>query len=318
MLRCRFYAIVPILWSVFLIGPSQLSRRLVSTDNTVYATLGFDAPLTAIDAATGKTLQTYEGTDGTEEIITTHGILFLVVRKGKAELADYAPLNGTVGDQALAREMFWNEDPRILMAVDAETGQTLWAKQTKISPLTNGKLFLSTIDGRLIELVIELRNVSVKSGAFVLPRISFQIESGEYAVLMGTTGRGKTTLLESICGLRRVAEGQILIHGRDVTRWSPADREIGYVPQDLALFPTLTVREHLEFAMRLRKISVTVIVKRTQELSEVLGIGHLLTRSITGLSGSMLKWIHVAVTLRALLLSVFALLKSYGPQRARS
>ena len=117
-------------------GPTQLSRRLVSTDKTVYATLGFDAPLTAIDAATGKTLQTYEGTDGTEEVINTQGILFLVVRKGKAELADYAPLNGTVGDQALANKMFWNEDPRILMAVDAETGRTLWAKQTKISPLT--------------------------------------------------------------------------------------------------------------------------------------------------------------------------------------
>ena len=74
--------------------------------------------MTAIDAATGKTLQTYQGTDGTEEIITTQGLLILVVRKGKAELADYAPLNGTVGDQALAREMFWNLDPRILMAVD--------------------------------------------------------------------------------------------------------------------------------------------------------------------------------------------------------
>ena len=133
--------------------------------------------------------------------------------------------------------------------------------------------------------MIELRNVSVKSGSFVLPRISFQIASGEYAVLMGTTGRGKTTLLESICGLRRVAEGQILIHGRDVTRWSPGDREIGYVPQDLVLFPTLTVREHLEFAMRLRKMSAAVIAERTQELSEVLGIGHLLTRSTTGLSG---------------------------------
>ena len=117
-------------------GPTQLSRRLVSTDNTVYATLGYDAPLTSIDAATGKTLQTYAGTDGTEEIVTTQGILFLVVRKGKAELADYAPLNGTVGDQALAGRMFWNEDPRILMAVEADTGRTLWAKQTKISPLT--------------------------------------------------------------------------------------------------------------------------------------------------------------------------------------
>ena len=75
--------------------------------------------------------------------------------------------------------------------------------------------------------MIELRNVTVRSGTFSLTRISLQIEPGEYAVLMGTTGRGKTTLLESICGLRRVEEGQILIHGRDVTGWSPADREIG-------------------------------------------------------------------------------------------
>jgi len=102
---------------------------------------------------------------------------------------------------------------------------------------------------------------------------------------MGTTGRGKTTLLESICGLRRVTEGKVLIHGRDVTDWNPADRQIGYVPQDLALFPTLTVQEHLEFAMRLRKKSSAEIAARTCELAEVLGISHLLNRSIAGLSG---------------------------------
>ncbi len=102
---------------------------------------------------------------------------------------------------------------------------------------------------------------------------------------MGPTGRGKTTLLESICGLRKVATGQILIHGQDVTHWNPADRQIGYVPQDLALFPTLTVREHLEFAMRLRKRSGAEMAARTGELAEVLGITHLLKRSIAGLSG---------------------------------
>ncbi len=133
--------------------------------------------------------------------------------------------------------------------------------------------------------MIELRNVTVKSGSFVLSGIHLQIESGEYAVLMGTTGLGKTTLLESICGLRHVAAGQVLIHGRDVTRWSPADREIGFVPQDLALFPTLTVQEHLEFALRLRKYAVSVVAERTRELSEVLGISHLLKRKIVGLSG---------------------------------
>ncbi len=117
-------------------GPTQLSRRLVSTDEIVYTTLGYDAPVSAIDAATGKTLRDYVGTDGTEEIIHTQGLLILVVRKGKAELADYAPVNPTVGDQALARDLFWNEEPRVLMAFEADTGKQLWAKQTKVSPLT--------------------------------------------------------------------------------------------------------------------------------------------------------------------------------------
>lgn len=64
-------------------GPTQLSRRLVSTDKVVYTTLDINAPLTALDAATGETLVTYEGSDATEEIIHTGGMLFLVVRKGR-------------------------------------------------------------------------------------------------------------------------------------------------------------------------------------------------------------------------------------------
>lgn len=118
-------------------GPTQLSRRLVSNADTVFATLSFDAPLTALDAATGKTVRTFEGTDGTEEIINTNGRVFLVVRKGVAELADYAPVNPTVGDQGLVgKEFFWNEEPRVVMAFDEKTGAPLWAKQTRISPLT--------------------------------------------------------------------------------------------------------------------------------------------------------------------------------------
>ncbi len=118
-------------------GPTQLSRRVVSTADVVFATLDIDAPLTALDAATGETLITYEGSDATEEIIhTDDGILFLVVRKGDAELSDYSPLNGRVGDQAAVRTMFWNEEPRVLMAFEAKTGKRLWAKQTKVAPLT--------------------------------------------------------------------------------------------------------------------------------------------------------------------------------------
>lgn len=117
-------------------GPTQLSRRLVSSDNQVFVTLGFDAPATALDAKSGETLVTYEDSDGTEEIIHVGDKLFLVVRKGKAELADYLPVNGRVGDQAAVRKLFWNEEPRVIMAFDAKSGEQLWAKQTKISPLT--------------------------------------------------------------------------------------------------------------------------------------------------------------------------------------
>ena len=133
--------------------------------------------------------------------------------------------------------------------------------------------------------MIEIKDLSLRTGAFHLDRLSFQIETGCYAVLMGKTGRGKTTILESICGLRRAESGKILIHGEDVTDWLPADREVGYVPQDLALFPTFTVRGHLEFALKLRNWSKEKIEARTDQLAEQLGVGHLLNRKIFGLSG---------------------------------
>jgi ABC-type sugar transport system ATPase subunit len=133
--------------------------------------------------------------------------------------------------------------------------------------------------------MIELQRVSLRAGNFALHDISLRVESGEYAVLMGRTGRGKTTLLEAICGLRKVESGRIVLHGDDVTDWSPADRQIGYVPQDLALFPTLTVRQHLEFAVRLRKFPPAVIRERVDEMSALLGITPLLERHVQGLSG---------------------------------
>jgi ABC-type sugar transport system ATPase subunit len=111
------------------------------------------------------------------------------------------------------------------------------------------------------------------------------VDTGRYAVIMGKTGIGKTTILEAICGLRPIRSGAILIHGTDVSRWSPADRNVGYTPQDLALFPTLNVREHLEFAMRLRRVPRKEMDHRVAELSELLGIGKLLERRIQGLSG---------------------------------
>ena len=133
--------------------------------------------------------------------------------------------------------------------------------------------------------MIDLQNVSIRAGDFELSGISFHVPAGQYAMLMGRTGRGKTTILEAICGLRAVSGGKILVDGVDVTDWLPGDRQVGYVPQDLALFPTLTVSQHLAFALKLRKHSLESVEKRTAELAEVLGITHLLDRNVTALSG---------------------------------
>jgi ABC-type sugar transport system ATPase subunit len=133
--------------------------------------------------------------------------------------------------------------------------------------------------------MIELRDVRVRAGALLLDSISFQVGAGEHVVLMGRTGAGKTTLLEAVSGLRKIDRGQIRIGDRDVTALDPADRQIGYVPQDRALFPTLTVREHLAFALRVRKRPASVIEARVAALAQLLGIESLLARKPAGLSG---------------------------------
>jgi ABC-type sugar transport system ATPase subunit len=133
--------------------------------------------------------------------------------------------------------------------------------------------------------MIRLEDVSVRAGAFSVTGVSLEVPAGEYGVLMGQTGSGKTTLLEAICGLRRLHTGRITLAGRDVTRLSAAERGIGYVPQDRALFATMTVRQQLAFALTIRKWRRAEIEQRVSELATRLGIQHLLSRGVANLSG---------------------------------
>jgi ABC-type sugar transport system ATPase subunit len=133
--------------------------------------------------------------------------------------------------------------------------------------------------------MIELNNITIRAGSFALSNARLSIPEGAYAVLMGCTGQGKTTILEAICGLRNVAAGRVLLGGIDATHWKPSDRGVGYVPQDLALFPQMTVRGHLEFALRIRHWSGREIRERVAELAHALAIEPLLARRVQGLSG---------------------------------
>jgi ABC-type sugar transport system ATPase subunit len=133
--------------------------------------------------------------------------------------------------------------------------------------------------------MIRVSQLCVSVGAFALRDIAFEIPTGAYAVLMGKTGSGKTTLLEILCGLRRADSGRIWLDETEVTRLDPALRGIGYVPQDRALFQTMTVGANIAFGMAVHRFSKAKASARLQELADLLGITHLLPRYPQGLSG---------------------------------
>lgn len=133
--------------------------------------------------------------------------------------------------------------------------------------------------------MIRVEQLGVQAGEFRIKKISFEIPTGQYGVLMGRTGCGKTTLLEAVCGLKLVTGGRILLMGADVTNLPAAKRGIGFVPQEGTLFSTMTVRQHLAFGPKVNHWPKADIDRRVAELSGELGIEHLLKRKPFGLSG---------------------------------
>ncbi len=133
--------------------------------------------------------------------------------------------------------------------------------------------------------MISISHLTIRQGTFALSDVSLEVRGGEYGALMGKTGSGKTTLLEAICGLRPVQSGRIALMDRDVSALKPAARGVGYVPQDASLFSRLTVREHLAFALVIRRWDRAAVDRRVAELAELLGIASLLDRRPAGLSG---------------------------------
>ena len=119
-------------------GPAQLPRRLVAIDDRVYVTLGLDAPLVVLEAATGKTVRTYEGTKTTEEVIASDGVLFLLVTDSPVRWKEFRPESTYIWDpkERANKDWAWDEKDRKLMAIRADTGQVIWQKKQRITPLT--------------------------------------------------------------------------------------------------------------------------------------------------------------------------------------
>ena len=133
--------------------------------------------------------------------------------------------------------------------------------------------------------MIEITNLAVRQGKFALAGITFAVPAGRYGVLMGKSGCGKSTILEAVSGLRPVEAGTIRLAGCDVTQLRPMARNLGYVPQDGALFTTMSVRDNLTFALEVRGDTRVAIEKRVAQLAGWLEVTHLLDRKPHNLSG---------------------------------
>lgn len=133
--------------------------------------------------------------------------------------------------------------------------------------------------------MIDVRDICLTAGSFQLRKASLHVGAGEYFVLMGRTGSGKTMLLQSICGLLHPSAGSIAIDGRDVTHLEPRERNLGYMPQDTGLFPHLSVWRNVTFSLRARGAGRNEARRQAEPLVEMLHIRPLLERDCTSLSG---------------------------------
>jgi ABC-type sugar transport system ATPase subunit len=133
--------------------------------------------------------------------------------------------------------------------------------------------------------MLKINDACKSFGEFQLKDIDFQVNDGEYFVILGPTGTGKTVVLESIAGMYNLDKGNIYVDNINITRFSPESRSIGFVYQDYLLFPHLSVRENIASGLKARKVKKQEINEALYEITEILNIKHLLNRKINNLSG---------------------------------
>src|SRR6202795_84466 len=143
---------------------------------------------------------------------------------------------------------------------------------------------------------VELRNINKKFRRHTaLDDLSLDVGDGEFFVLLGPTGAGKTTTLRLIAGLDAPDSGSILIAGEDVGQWSAAERDVALVFQYYSLYPHYTVRQNLEFPLksRHRRIGAEEVAARVAQAAQTLRIGHLLERKTDRLSGGEMQRVSI-------------------------
>jgi sulfate transport system ATP-binding protein len=128
----------------------------------------------------------------------------------------------------------------------------------------------------------------------VVYNVSLEITDGEFFVLLGSSGSGKSTILNMIAGLAGIDQGRILLHGRDVTYLPPQERRVGFVFQNYALFQHMSVADNIEFGMRIRKVAAAERRRRRDEFLELVGLAGLGSRMAHQISGGQQQRVALA------------------------
>lgn len=145
--------------------------------------------------------------------------------------------------------------------------------------------------------MLELINIKKNYAGFRMEDIAFQVQDGDYFVILGPSGAGKTQVLEILAGLVEPDEGEILVDGEDITDKKIQKRPFGLVFQDYAIFPHLNVMENMAFALRHRRLGKREILEKVNSMAEEMEISHLLERRPKTLSGGELQRVALGRTL---------------------
>lgn len=141
--------------------------------------------------------------------------------------------------------------------------------------------------------MLSVRNICKDLTSFAIKDVSFEVSNSQYFVLLGSTGVGKSVLLETIAGLIRPDTGRILLDGTDITNEKMQKRKIALVFQNSALFPHMTVYDNIAYPLRFRN-GKTQIRKRVDELAEDFEVRHLLAAKPQTLSGGESQRVSLA------------------------
>jgi multiple sugar transport system ATP-binding protein len=147
---------------------------------------------------------------------------------------------------------------------------------------------------------VNILNVQKRFGAVnIIHGIDIDIKDGEFVVLVGPSGCGKSTLLRMIAGLEELSDGEIHIGAREVSHLPARDRDIAMVFQNYALYPHMTVKDNMGFALKLKKVSAEETRAKVDRAAAILGLEKLLDRYPRQLSGGQRQRVAMGATRRS-------------------